>query len=112
MEKSSFKKTSQAEIHFDPVVLHVIRESKNYRSVKMVEIFGSRARGDHGPKFDYDFVMTWNDSFGESWGDYTGKLRERSPTLHQLDLVRKDTASEELLAKIAAEGIVIYDQDH
>lgn len=107
MDKS-IEPPAKAEIHVDPVVLHVVRESKNYRSVKMVQIFGSRARGDHGAKSDYDFMITWDQSFGESWGDYAGKIRDGSPTLHQLDLVRKDTASEELLCKVAAEGVIVY----
>ena len=108
MEKSQSMHEPHSELFLDPVVLHVIRKSKNYRSVKSALIFGSRSRGDHGPKSDYDFAFVWVDKFRESWGDFTGELREGSPTLHQLDLIREDTGSDELRQKIASEGTVIY----
>lgn len=94
----------------DPVVRHVIAESASFASVKSIRIFGSRARGNHGPKSDYDLAVWWNDCAGESWGDFAGAVREKSPTLHQLDIVRMDSASGELAQKIDAEGITIYEQ--
>ena len=35
----------------------------------------SRARGDHGPKSDYDLAVWWNDCAGESWSDFAGIIQ-------------------------------------
>lgn len=80
------------------------------RSVERVVLFGSRARGDHGPRSDVDLAVEVR------WATLADRvlmaeLVEDAPTLLGVDLVRLDAVDEGLRAAIAREGIVPYERD-
>jgi uncharacterized protein len=76
-------------------------------SVQRVVLFGSRARGDHGPRSDIDLAVEAPDASTEDRARMV-ELTEDALTLLSIDLVRLDTAEPALHASIAREGIVLH----
>jgi uncharacterized protein len=60
-------------------------------SVERVVLFGSRARGDHGPRPDIDLAVEAPEASTEDRARMV-ELVEDAPTLLAIDLVRLDTA--------------------
>ncbi|MCX6118818.1 MAG: nucleotidyltransferase domain-containing protein [Proteobacteria bacterium] len=60
----------------DRVVQLVKMIAQNYKSIDSIVLFGSRARGDHGPKSDYDFAVRWQRT-SENSADLWGSLQEK-----------------------------------
>ncbi len=48
--------------------LRSIFSSKSFEFVKVVVLFGSRARGDNSVRSDYDFAMLFDKRFDDGWG--------------------------------------------
>ena len=72
--------------------------------------FGSRARGDHTQKSDYDLAI-----YGQLQPSeivlLRNALREDLPTLHKIDTVFMQSETDSKLIKnIENEGILIYDK--
>lgn len=83
---------------------------KNYSSIEKVILFGSRARGDHTQKSDYDLAI-----YGHLLPNeiilLRNALREDLPTLHKIDTVFMQSETDSKLIKnIENEGILIYDK--
>jgi predicted nucleotidyltransferase len=78
-------------------------------SVKRVLLFGSWARGDHGPRSDIDLAV---EAPGASLADRArmAELVEEAPTLLAIDLVRLDLADAALRREIERQGIVLHEQ--
>ena len=83
---------------------------KKYLSVEKVVLFGSRARGDHTPRSDYDLAV-----YGELQPHeivlLRSAFREDLPTLHKIDAVfMQNQTDETFIKKIEKEGVIIYDK--
>lgn len=83
---------------------------KKYLSVEKVVLFGSRARGDHTLRSDYDLAV-----YGELQPNeivlLRSAFREDLPTLHKIDAVFMQNQTDETFIKnIEKEGILIYDK--
>ena len=83
---------------------------KKYLSVEKVVLFGSRARGDHTPRSDYDLAV-----YGELQPNeivlLRSPFREDLPTLHKIDAVFMQNQTDETFIKnIEKEGVIIYDK--
>ena len=76
--------------------------------VRGIVLFGSRARGDHSLKSDYDIAVLGSLTEAEK-ARLLDKIDEIE-TLKKIDLVFVDDVrgSEDLLARIRKEGVVIY----
>lgn len=48
--------------------LKSIFSSKSFEFVKIIVLFGSRARGNNTVRSDYDFAMLFDKSFDDGWG--------------------------------------------
>jgi uncharacterized protein len=79
-------------------------------SVERVVLFGSRARGDHGPRPDIDLAVEAPEASTEDRARMV-ELVEDAPTLLAIDLVRLDTAEPALRAAVAREGSVLHERD-
>jgi uncharacterized protein len=79
-------------------------------SVERVVLFGSRARGDHGPRSDIDLAVEAPEASTEDRARVV-ELVEDAPTLLSVDLVRLDVAEPALRAAVAREGIVLHERD-
>lgn len=74
-----------------------------------VILFGSRARGDHHLRSDYDIAVVAPTVGRESWSEFRELVLEDAPTLHQIDLLLLDNSvSAELRDAIAKEGMIPY----
>jgi uncharacterized protein len=86
--------------------------------LKLLVLFGSRARGDHFPSSDWDFALLFNEDLRQqyepgggwnclrSWGILQQTLSLGDDEIDWVDL--KD-ASELLAHAIARDGVVIYE---
>lgn len=76
--------------------------------VQKVVLFGSRARGDNGPKSDIDLAI-----YGcKKFSILVDQMNEELWSLLQLDIIDMDglKVSEELEKKIERDGVVLYDK--
>lgn len=67
-------------------------------------LFGSRARGDGGPRSDLDVAVLAPSMPPASWHALLAEVEEGLPTLLAVDLVRLDDAPEALRAEVARDG--------
>lgn len=83
---------------------------KNYSSIEKVILFGSRARGDHSQKSDYDLAIYGQLQSNEIIS-LRSVLREDLPTLHKIDVVFMQSETDnKFITNIEKEGILIYDK--
>lgn len=75
--------------------------------IEKIILFGSRARNDHDPRSDFDIAIVGATISNHDWLYLCDRI-ENLPTLYTIDLVRFDTASEELKTKILKQGVVLY----
>jgi predicted nucleotidyltransferase len=68
-----------------------------------VLLFGSRARGDFRPESDIDLAFEHQGS-SVQWADFVNAQLETAPTLLAIDLLDLSVASDDLRAKVYAEG--------
>jgi len=67
-------------------------------------LFGSRARGTHTTRSDFDFAFEWRESDAGAWAVFCDHVYDASPTVHGLDLLNLDSVNGDLRARILAEG--------
>jgi predicted nucleotidyltransferase len=80
-----------------------------FPEVERVILFGSRARGDGGPRADIDLAVECPEADALRWSDIQ-ETAEQARTLLHIDLVRLDTAPAELANVIRSEGRILYDR--
>ncbi len=73
-----------------------------------VILFGSRARGDNGPKSDIDLAIYGCKNFSE----LVEQMNEELWSLLQLDIINMEgsNVSEELKKEIKRDGVILYDK--
>ena len=87
-----------------------IRRVRGIPEIKKVVLFGSRARGDANERSDYDFAVYVDSMSHGEWSRFVLEIKEKSPTLCGIDLVKmSDKVCGELVKKIDSEGVVIYE---
>ena len=74
-----------------------------------VILFGSRARGDAGPRADVDLAVDAPGLAPREWLRLADMVDE-ADTLLKIDLVRLDEVPPELRARIEAEGRTVHGQ--
>ena len=77
--------------------------------VKII-LYGSRTRGDHGSRSDYDLAIQIDPEVEEKWSSFAVDVREEAPTLKKIDLVNLLECPTELRARILKEGKIVYEQ--
>jgi predicted nucleotidyltransferase len=71
-------------------------------------LYGSRARGTHKERSDYDIAYVIPDE--EEKRKFLSQLLEPNFTLFKIDLLDYDVASEELKKSVDTEGCLIYEK--
>lgn len=73
-----------------------------------VILFGSRARGDNGPKSDIDLAIYGCKNFSK----LVEQMNEELWSLLQLDIINMESSnvSEELKKEIERDGVILYDK--
>lgn len=90
-------------------VLHTITEHlASFPEVDRVVLYGSRARGDHGPRSDIDLAIECSDY--ASWGSIWAYLEYDAPTLLEIDATRLSGASTDLRRHIDRDGVTLYER--
>lgn len=77
--------------------------------VARVVLFGSRARGDAGPRSDIDLAIDAPSASSRQWLDWEA-LIEDADTLIRIDVVRWQEASPALRERISREGQVLFER--
>lgn len=75
-------------------------------SALKIFLFGSRARGDHSDRSDWDFALETESEIAE----FMLEIKEESPTLCGVDIIFLNSATSELKEQIKKEGKLIYEQ--
>ena len=85
-----------------------IKAFARQHNVQKLVLFGSRARGDHGPKSDIDLAVYGCQSFRDFYFD----LNEKVDTLLSFDIIDMEcgSVSRELVAEIERDGVVLYEK--
>ena len=83
----------------------IISIAENHGVEKLI-LFGSRARGDFKERSDIDLAFYGGDSSG-----FISDIDEEAMTLLSFDIVDlSQSVSEELMASIRNEGIILYEK--
>jgi predicted nucleotidyltransferase len=79
--------------------------------VRRLVLFGSRARGDHRARSDFDIAVDCAGAGVMQWQELLD-VAETADTLHRIDLVRLDTlrADDPLRHAIERDGVVIFER--
>ena len=87
----------------------VIRENGTFakaHSVEKIIIFGSRARGNNTERSDIDIAV-----YGGDFDAFYWDIKEKINSLLMFDIVEMNASvSEELIAEIKRDGVVIYEK--
>lgn len=75
-------------------------------------LFGSRARGDHAKTSDVDLAFVVPEEKRGDWSRFVAEVDESLRTLLKLDLVRIDSASDDLKRSITEEGVTIHGKEN
>lgn len=88
------------------IVINEISHFAEESSVKMVVLFGSRAKGTNTERSDIDIAV-----YGGDFDSFYWNVMDNVNSLLSFDIIEGDTiASEDLKAEIAKDGIVIYEK--
>jgi uncharacterized protein len=92
-----------------PAIPWLVTRLARIPAVERVLLFGSRARGDHGPRSDIDLAV---EAPTVTVADRArmAELVEDAPTLVGIDLVRLDMADARLRQEIEDKGIVLHER--
>ena len=89
-------------------IREAVRNAARQYGVKAVTLFGSYARGTASPTSDVDLCVEKGDAHGFALG---GFLDEISNALGKpVDVVSRNAASDALLDRIDADGVVLYER--
>jgi predicted ABC-type ATPase/predicted nucleotidyltransferase len=74
-------------------------------------LYGSRARGDHGPNSDVDIAFVVSDKEKIGWPRFSAEAHENIKTRLEFELIRVDRAHADLKKSVQEEGVVIYERN-
>lgn len=92
-----------------PALDAIVQRLAAQPEVVRVILFGSRARGDSGPRSDIDLAIEAPNASRRQWLDWEARI-EAGDTLLRIDVLRWNEASSAMRQRIAAEGQVLYDR--
>lgn len=88
------------------IVIEQIRDLARAYDLKLVILFGSRARGDYKRTSDIDLAISGGNAAG-----FTLDVEERTSTLLSFDVVNLDRpVQQELRKSIELEGKILYEK--
>lgn len=100
---------AKMEINLDKRLIQSIQKIGQKFAIEQIVLFGSRARGDHGPASDIDLAI-----FPVPQFKYRGRLSsdiDELDTLLKIDVVFIDEHSDpKLLGNIMREGVPLYER--
>jgi uncharacterized protein len=96
----------------DQVTEYIKEMAEKESGITKLILFGSRARGNHHLRSDYDVAVETKVEIGPAeWSRWALQVREHVPTLCGLDLVHlTDETANDLKEAIAKEGKVFYER--
>lgn len=77
--------------------------------VEAIILYGSRARGDAGPRSDIDVAVSCPRASEREWLDICATV-EKVPTLLGIDVIRLDKAPDSLRERVLREGRILYER--
>lgn len=90
------------------IINTIIETLSAFPSIEQVILFGSRARDDYQERSDIDIAINCPSATEQDWITMWDTINQLD-TLLQIDLVRFDSASDELRAKIIKQGKVLFE---
>lgn len=90
----------------DPVLKKIVKYILKNTKPTSIILFGSRARGDHTVKSDYDIAVSGLSEI--EYAKILNSLDDNDFTLKKIDLLKYENLNEDYLQKIKSEGITLY----
>ena len=78
--------------------------------VEKVILFGSRARGDEQERSDIDIAVVGPEITRKEWLEMRVYMEEDAETLLFIDLIRFETAPDQMKDSIVKEGVILYER--
>jgi len=100
---------SDTSIELHPAIAQLVEELSHLPYVKSIRIFGSRARGDHHPRSDFDLAIECPQASISDWQAILD-LVDQAETLLPIDCVRLEEAEPALRKNILKWNKVLYDR--
>ncbi|MGD9153657.1 MAG: nucleotidyltransferase domain-containing protein [Gammaproteobacteria bacterium] len=88
----------------------IVKRLKGFQSIDKIVLFGSRARDDAEERSDIDIAILCPNATAREWLDVC-EIVENTKTLLEIDVVRLDTASQELQRRVFDEGRILYEKN-
>lgn len=88
----------------------IITKLNNHPNFIRAWFYGSRERGDHSSKSDYDFAFEMEKYNHNEWIKFKFCLEDSLRTLSAVDLVNINNLTESLRGKIISSGRIIYER--
>ena len=86
--------------------------AKKYSWIRRITLFGSRARGDHLERSDYDLAFDTDAIERTEWITFKLAFDDKAPTLHGYDLIwMADVRDDALRAEIQRTGRTVYERN-
>lgn len=92
-------------------VAAVVEVLRRFPEVERVWLYGSRARGDAGPRADLDIAVSAPRVRDPSrWAEMAAAV-DAADTLLMIDLIRLEEANGRLRGEVLASGRIVYERD-
>jgi predicted nucleotidyltransferase len=95
----------------EQVINGIVTQLKTFAVIEKIILFGSRARNDADARSDIDLAILCPTASIREWLDICTVIEDYD-TLLQIDVVKLDTASQQLQEKILQEGKVLYEKSN
>ena len=93
----------------EKAIQQLIEKLSHVPTIKRIILFGSRARNDAEDRSDIDIAIDCPTATDLEW-THIYFIADEIDTLLKIDMIRYDTASQELREKIQLEGKVLYER--
>ncbi len=86
--------------------------AQTFPFVEKIFLYGSRARGDHQEKSDIDLAvcLSKNANGGKDFSRLSEAVREKAPSLLEIDLIDYDHINASLKEKIDRDRVILYER--
>ena len=102
---------TNVEFNLDKKIVEEIYEiARNYKNIRKILLFGSRARRDNSPKSDIDLAIYVDDD-SSNLSDFIYDIENNTSTLLEFDFTNiKEVNDTFFIEQVEREGIPIYEK--
>jgi uncharacterized protein len=112
MDRGIEKTSMKDRLAKDEVLSYLKQMASKDKKILNLILYGSRARGDHKDRSDYDVAVFAPEFDHFEWSRWKLDVEERVPRLCGLDLIwHNDNVADDLKAAIDRDGVKFYEKN-